>query len=105
MIPPYYTQRTIARVESTGNSVVGSNLVYTFRSHPYFTSPYNGIVIVKLTAPPSGTTTQPVIFTSTNGGDIALYAAGGTQATAADMSSGIHLVYYESTSNTLQLIV
>lgn len=105
-IPSYYVQSRIARVESISSAVSGGNVVYTFRSHPYFTQPYNGLVIVRLGALPSGATgTEPVVFTSADNGNVSLTEAGGSAVTAASLlGEGIYLVYYDSTTNKLQLL-
>lgn len=105
MIPAFYVQRNIARVESVGVAISGSNVVYTFRNHSFVDSPYNGIVIIKLLAVPSdATSTQPIVFNSGNG-NVNLTKVGGVNATVADITgAGIYLTYYDSSTGTLQLI-
>ena len=51
------------------------------------------------------TTTLPIIFTSNNGADQNLVGLNGTDVTVADIKgTGIYLVWFESQTNTLQLI-
>lgn len=104
-IPAFYVQRNVARIESISSAITGGNVVYTFRSHNYITAPYNGIVIVKLGALPSGATgTEPVVFTSGNG-NTPVTEQGGTALTAADLSgAGVYLFYFDSSTDTLQKI-
>lgn len=108
MIPPYFTQRAIARVESTGVTVNGTtNVQFSFRSHPRINAPYNGIVIVRLgQAIPSGTTTTlPIVFNSGNGA-ITVTKKNDLPLTVADISgTGIYLFYYNSETGVVQKVL
>ena len=64
------------------------------------------MILFRLAQPiPSGTTgTLPVVF-DTNGATQALTTIAGTDVTASDITgTGIYLCYYESGSNTLQIL-
>lgn len=104
-IPAFFLQNSIARIESTSVAVENGNVVYTFRNHNFVNSRYNGIVMVKLLALPTGTAgTEPVVFNSGNG-NAEVTNFGGTALTASDiLGSGVHLFYYDSDSRTLQFI-
>lgn len=103
-IPAYYVQRQIARVESTSVASDGTNVVYSFRSHPFITAPYNGIVIIKLQAPPTLTTPEPIVFNSGDGNK-AVVGYNNVALTSADISgAGVYLFYYDSSTGVIQLI-
>lgn len=103
-IPAYYTQRQIVRIEATGVTTANGNVVYTFRSHPYVNTPYNGLVIVRLLAVPTGATTEPIVF-NTNGQTQNLIKAGGGNAVANDIAGeGVYLIYYDSSRGIIQLV-
>lgn len=94
LIPPYFLQRSIARIEAISVAVSTTEVKYTFRNHSQFTAPYNGIVIVKLMAPPTGTTgTLPVVFDSGNGQRTV------ANFTAADITTDkVYLFYYDGSN-------
>lgn len=103
-IPAFYTQRQIARIEATGVTTSNGRVVYTFRSHPYVNTPYNGLVIVRLLAVPTGATTEPIVF-NTNGQTQNLVKVGGANAVATDIAGeGIYLIYYDSSRGVIQLV-
>lgn len=108
MIPAYYmaNKHGIARIASTGISVGTSKITVSFARHNYLTSPYQGLVLIKLTTgiPASTTQTLPVIFTSgTADSTIEPVKLGDQPITAADMpGQGIYLFYYDSVENKLQ---
>lgn len=108
MIPPYFTQRAIARIESAAVTVNGTtNVQFSFRPHPRINAPYNGIVIVRLAqAVPAGTTdTLPVIFNSGSGA-VTVTKENDTPLTVADIpGTGIYLFYYNSETGVVQKIL
>ena len=55
---------------------------------------------------PAGTTdTLPIVFTSDSGNDVNLTTYNGDNVTIADIpGTGIYLCWYESQTNTLQLL-
>ena len=88
----------IPRLESTGVTVGTTNV--------RFSAPFSGLILFRLAQPiPSGTTgTLPVVF-DTNGATQALTTIAGADVTASDITgTGIYLCYYESGSNTLQIL-
>lgn len=96
----------IPRLESTGVTVGTTNVRFSFRNHPFLSAPFSGLIVFRLAqAIPTGTTgTLPVVF-DTNGATQALTTIGGADVTAADITgTGIYLCYYESASNTLQIL-
>ena len=107
-INPYImaNKNGIPRLESTGVAVGASNVRFSFRSHPFLSAPFSGLILFRLAQPmPTGTTgTLPVVF-DTNGSMQALTTLNGADVTAADIAgTGIYLCYYESGSNTLQIL-
>lgn len=108
MIPAYYMANRdgIPRLKSTAVSVSTDAVTFSFTRHNFLGRPFIGLLIVALDqAIPAGTTTTlPVKFDS-GGGAVAVTKAGGSAATAADITGeGVFLLFYDSTSRTLQLI-
>ncbi|MCQ2350263.1 MAG: hypothetical protein MJZ98_07305 [Paludibacteraceae bacterium] len=107
MIPPYYTQRAIPRIESTGVVVNGTtNVRFTFRNHTMLLAPFVGILIVRINqAIPEGTTeTLPIVFNSGDN-DTNVITYNGEQLTVADFTgTGVYLFFYDAYGRTLQLI-
>jgi hypothetical protein len=70
-----------------------------------FQTPFLGLIIFKLSEIPTGTTTTlPIIFASSQRSQ-SLTQVGGTNTTVADLSGeGIYLAFYDSETNTLQLV-
>lgn len=108
MIPAYYLQRAVARIESIGVNVTDTNVQYIFRSHPYINTSYNGNLIVQLNqATPAGTSgTLPVVFNSGNGtANMAVTKRGGKPLLAKDLDGvGVFEFYYNSETGVLQFI-
>ena len=107
-ISPFIMANTngIPRLESTGVTVGTTNVRFSFRNHPFLSAPFSGLILFRLAQPiPSGTTgTLPVVF-DTNGATQALTTIAGADVTASDITgTGIYLCYYESGSNTLQIL-
>lgn len=107
LINPYILANTggIPRLESRSVTVNSSNVIYEFLSHPFFSRPFCGLIIYKLSEiPSSATDTLPVVFSS-NGKSISVTSIGGAEVTVADITgSGIYLAFYDSSTNTLQLL-
>lgn len=107
MINPFIlaNRQGIPRLESTGVTVGTDSVTFSFKEHQFLNNPYLGLIVFKLPAIPTGTTTTlPIIFKSgTSSQNVTTF--GGTALTVASMSgSGIVLGFYDSSSNTLQLI-
>lgn len=106
MIPPYYTQRAIPRIESTGVNVTTDKVQYTFRSHTMLLAPFVGILIVRLGhATPAGTDGNlPVVFNSGDS-DTNVTKLGGAPLLAKDLAgTGVFLFFYDAYGKTIQLI-
>lgn len=87
-------------------SVTASATAVTFTFNPQFmASPrFSGLIAVKIAVPAdTASAALPVQF-SMGGETIALTQAGGDAVTGADLLAGIYLVFYDRTSNILQLI-
>lgn len=107
MIPAVFlsNKNGIPRIASSGVTVGTSDVKITIRSDRSFANNYNGVILLKLSQeiPTGTTTTLPIILTS-NVGDQPVLKRGNTAYTVADFRTGIHLAYYESNTNTLQII-
>lgn len=106
MIPPYYTQRAIPRIESIGVEVKDGNVVYSFRPHNQLLAPFVGILIVRLgqEVPTTATNASKIIFDS---GDSPMTVKTFKDAdlTVANFTgSGVHLLFYDAYGKKLQLI-
>ena len=109
ILPAYINVNTggIPTLRSLSVTVTSSKVQYDFNNHRNVGRPYRGLLIINLAQPiPTGTTaTLPVVFTTTGENEQPLVKVNGTPATVEDISgTGIYLVWYESQTNTLQLI-
>ena len=87
-------------------SVTASTTAVTFTFNPQIiASPrFSGLIAVKIVVPAdTAAAALPVQF-SMGGETIALIQAGGDAVTGADLLAGIYMVFYDRTSNILQLI-
>ena len=105
LLPAYINVNTagIPAISSNSIEVTDSEVKYTFNRHSAAGRPFRGLIAVRINqAIPEGTTeTLPIVFAvDTNTAN--LTTKGGVNVTAADMSTGIYLIWYDS--NTLQLI-
>lgn len=98
-------RRGIADIQAIGVNVTTTEVSFTFPNHAFWNSWYKGIVLIHLPAIPTGTTgTLPIQF-ETNGVSIPLTRSNGVAVTAEDiLGNGVYLVYYDKTSNLLQLM-
>ncbi len=97
----------IPALRSLGVAVTATEVRFDFNNHRNVGSPFRGLLIINLAqAIPDGTTgTLPVVFTSDGGNSQPLTTFDGAAVTAADIAgTGIYLVWFESTTNTLQLL-
>ena len=109
ILPAYINVNTggIPTLRSLSVTVTSSKVQYDFNNHRNVGRPYRGLLIINLAQPiPTGTTTTlPVVFTTSGDNEQPLVKINGVTATVADISgTGIYLVWYESQTNTLQLI-
>lgn len=106
MITPRYISNPngIPRFESNSVTVGTASVVFAFTdAGTNFNNNFNGLVLIKFnqSIPSDTTTTLPIVINSTP-----LMKYGGSAATVADFKgTGIYLVYYESNSKTLQIIL
>lgn len=110
MILPAYinvNQTGIPTLRSLSISVGTTDVRFDFNNHRNVGRPFRGLIIINLAQSiPTGTTaTLPIVFT-TDGGNIAeLTTFNGDPITVADIpGTGIYLFWYESQTNTLQLL-
>ena len=109
ILPAYINVNTggIPTLRSLSVTVTSSKVQYDFNNHRNVGRPYRGLLVINLAQPiPTGTTTTlPVVFTTSGDNEQPLIKVNGVPATVADISgTGIYLVWYESQTNTLQLI-
>lgn len=109
ILPPFLNTNVNGIPAISSNSVtVGTTAVsYDFYNHRSVGGPFRGILIVRLNqAIPSGTTdTLEINFTTNSGNAKTLTKFDGEAVTVADIAgTGIYLVWYESSSDTLQLL-
>lgn len=106
MIPAYYTQRAIPRIESTGVNVTTDKVQYTFRNHTMLLAPFVGILIVRLgQSTPSTTVGTEQVFFNSGDTDTPVIKLGGEPLRAADLpGTGVYLFFYDAYGKTLQLI-
>ena len=94
-------------VRSLSVNVTSTEVQFDFNNHPNIGAPFRGLIVVNLAQQiPSGTTaTLPIVFTSSGANAITLTGYDGTTVTVADIKgTGIYLVWFESSTNTLQLV-
>ena len=97
----------IPAISSNSVSVGTTQVAFDFNNHRNVGSPFRGLIIVRLNqAIPTGTTaTLPIVFTSDGGNAKTLTGYNGEIVTVADIQgTGIYIVWYESQSDTLQLL-
>lgn len=109
ILPAYINVNSggIPTLRSLSVNVTTSKVQYDFNNHRNVGRPYRGLLIINLAqAIPTGTTTTlPVVFTTSGNNEQALTKLNGVPATVEDITgTGIYLVWYESQTNTLQLI-
>lgn len=110
MILPAYinvNREGIPAIRSLSVAVSTTQVSFDFRNHRNVGAPFRGLLVVNLAqAIPAGTTTTlPIVFTSDGGNAQALTTLNGEAVTAAEITgTGIYLVWYESQTDTLQLL-
>ena len=110
MILPAYinvNSGSIPTLRSLAVNVNASNVQFDFNNHRNVGRPYRGLLIINLaqTIPTGTTATLPIVFTTSGGNEQPLLKLNGAPATVQDITgTGIYLVWYESQTNTLQLI-
>jgi hypothetical protein len=108
IVPAYITVNGGIPTLSSNSVTVGTTAVsFDFTNHRNVGRPYRGLVIIRLAqAIPTGTTaTLPIQFTSGGGNVQAVTTFNGDPVTVADIpGTGVYLLWYESQTNTLQLL-
>ena len=109
LLPAYinFNRGGIPTLSSQSVTVTSTEVQFSFNNHRNFGSPFRGLLIVRLNQEiPSGTTTTlPIVFTSPGGTSTTLKGFNNTDITVANISgTGIYLCWYESATDTLQLL-
>lgn len=109
ILPPWINvNRTGIPTISSNSVVVGTTSVsFDFTNHRNLGAPYRGLLVVRLAqAIPTGTTdTLPIQFTSDGGNAQPVVTFNGGAVTVADIpGTGVYLFWYESQTNTLQIL-
>ena len=110
MILPTYinvNRGGIPAVSSVSVNVTSTAVQFDFNNHPNIGSSFRGLLIVRLNqAIPSGTTsTLPIVFTSGGGNPKNLTGFNGANIEVSNIpGTGIYICWYESSSDTLQLL-
>lgn len=110
MILPAYinvNSNGIPTLRSNNVVVTTADVRFDFNNHRNVGRPFRGLLIVDLAQViPTGTTaTLPIVFTSEGTNPVSLTTYNGDAVTVADITgTGIRLVWFESSTNTLQLL-
>lgn len=109
LLPAYINVNVngIPALRSLSVNVGTTDVKIAFNNHRNIGRPFRGIMVVNIAQQiPTGTTdTLPIVFTSDGGNDVNLTTYNGDNVTVADLSgTGIYLCWYESQTNTLQLL-
>lgn len=109
ILPPYINVGANGFPTLSSNSVVvtTTNVAFDFYNHRNLGRPFRGLLIIRLAqAIPTGTTdTLPIVFTSDGGNAQEVTTFNGEAVTVADIpGTGVYLFWYESQTNTLQLL-
>lgn len=97
----------IPTISSLSVNVSATQVAIDFNNHPNVGSPFRGLIIVRLnqTIPTGTATTLPIVFTSEGGNAKPLIGYNSEPVTVADIpGTGIYIVWWESQTETLQLI-
>ena len=97
----------IPALRSLSVTVGTTDVRFDFNNHRNVGRPFRGLLIINLAQQiPTGTTdTLPVVFTSGGGSVAELTTFNGDPVTVADIpGTGIYLCWYESQSDSLQLL-
>ena len=110
MILPAYinvNQSGIPALRSLSVTVGTNDVRFDFNNHRNVGRPFRGLLVINLAQViPAGTTaTLPIVFTSGGGSVANLTTFNGDPVTVADITgTGIYLAWYESTTDSLQLL-
>jgi len=110
ILPPYINVNGnfgIPTLSSNNVAVTTNNVAFDFNNHRNLGRPFRGLIIVRLAqAIPTGTTdTLPIVFTSDGSNITPVTTFNGDDVTVSDIpGTGIYILWYESSSDTLQLL-
>ena len=108
ILPPYINVNGgIPAIKSNSVTVGNADVKFDFNNHRNVGRAFRGLIVVYLAqAIPTGTTdTLPIIFTSNSGNPKEVTTYNGDAVTVADITgTGIYLFWYESQSDTLQIL-
>lgn len=109
LLPAYINvnQSGIPAIRSLSVTVGTNDVRFEFNNHRNVGRPFRGLLVVNLAQLiPTGTTaTLPIVFTSGSSSVAALTTFNGDPVTVADIAgTGIYLAWYESQSDSLQLL-
>lgn len=109
LLPAYINvNRTgIPALRSLSVTVGTADVRFDFNNHRNIGSPFRGLLVINLAqAIPTGTTaTLPIVFTSDGSNTVNLTTFNGDPVTVAEITgTGIYLCWYESQSDSLQLL-
>ena len=109
LLPAYINvnQSGIPALRSLSVTVGTNDVRFDFNNHRNVGRPFRGLLVINLAQviPAGTTTTLPIVFTSGGGSVAALTTFNGDPVTVADITgTGIYLAWYESTSDSLQLL-
>lgn len=91
-------------IESQSVTASATAVTFTFNPQIVASPRFSGLIAVKITtAADTASATLPVLF-SMGGQVINVTTTGNTAVTGADLPVGIHLVFYDRTSNVLQIV-
>ena len=109
LLPAYINvnQTGIPALRSLSVTVGTTDVRFDFNNHRNVGSPFRGLLIINLAQLiPTGTTaTLPIVFTSDGGAVTSVTTFSGDPVTVADIpGTGIFLCWYESQTDSLQLL-
>lgn len=109
LLPTYINvnQSGIPAIRSLSVTVGTNDVRFDFNNHRNVGSPFRGLLIINLAQSiPTGTTsTLPIVLTSGGDSVVEVTTFKGTPATVADIpGTGIYLFWYESQTDSLQLL-
>ena len=109
LLPAYINvnQSGIPALRSLSVTVGTTDVRFDFNNHRNVGRPFRGLLVINLAQIiPAGTTdTLPIVFTSGGGNVANVTTFNGDPVTVADISGvGIYLAWYESQTDSLQLL-
>lgn len=109
LLPAYINvnQSGIPALRSLSVTVGTNDVRFDFNNHRNLGRPFRGLLVINLAqAIPTGTTeTLPIVFTSGGGSVASLTTFNGDPVTVAGIpGTGVYLAWYESSTDTLQLL-